>query len=70
MKRNYTIIIEKGNNDFLTSEVVESPGCHTQAKTIDELIIRSKEAIGLFLECANKNTEFRRNFIGLQVITI
>jgi predicted RNase H-like HicB family nuclease len=48
MKQNYTIIIEKGSDGFLTSEVVELPGCHTQAKTMDELIIRSKEAIGLF----------------------
>jgi predicted RNase H-like HicB family nuclease len=70
MKQNYTIIIEKGSDGFLTSEVVELPGCHTQVKTMDELIIRSKEAIGLFLECADENTEFRRNFVGLQTIAV
>ena len=45
MKKKYTISIEKDEDDWLVSEVVELPGCHTQAKTMDELIKRTKEAI-------------------------
>jgi len=46
----YNIIIEKGEDGYLISEVIEIPGCHTQAKTMDQLIERTKEAIELCLE--------------------
>ena len=45
----YTIIIEKGEDGYLISEIVELPGCHAQAKTLDELMKRTKEAIALSL---------------------
>ena len=32
------------------AEVVELPGCHTQARDMNELIERTKEAISLCLE--------------------
>ncbi len=50
MGKKYTIIIEKGEDSYLISDVVELPGCHTQAKTLDELLKRTKEAISLFHE--------------------
>ena len=43
----FNLIIEKGEDGYFISEVVELPGCHTQAKSIDELIKRTKEAIKL-----------------------
>ena len=48
---DFNVIIEKGEDGYLISEVVGLPGCHTQAKTMDELIERTKEAISLYLEC-------------------
>ena len=45
MKRKYTAVIEKDEDGWLVSEVIELPGCHTQAKTIEQLIERTKEAI-------------------------
>lgn len=50
MARKFTVIIEKDNDGWLVSEVVELPGCHTQAKTLDQLIERTKEAIDAYLE--------------------
>lgn len=41
----YNILIEKDEDGWLVSSVIELPGCHTQAKTFDELIKRTKEAI-------------------------
>jgi len=41
----YTVLIEQDEDGWLVSEVVELPGCHTQAKTLDELISRTREAI-------------------------
>ncbi len=45
MKRKYTVLIEKDEEGWLVSEVVELPGCHTQAKTMDQLLDRTREAI-------------------------
>ena len=44
----FTVVIEKDEDDYYVGEVVELPGCHTQAKTVDELMERIKEAIGLY----------------------
>ena len=50
MPRKYNIVVEKGQDGYLISDVIELPGCRTQAKTYDELILRTKEAISLFVE--------------------
>lgn len=47
MPNRFTIIIEEGEDGYLISEVLELPGCHTQGKTLDELMERTKEAISL-----------------------
>jgi len=49
MAKTYNVVIEKGEDGFLISDVVELPGCHTQAKTIKELIQRTKDAISIYL---------------------
>ncbi len=49
MKEKFTVIVEQGEDGYLISEVVELPGCHTQAKTYDELLNRTKEAIALYI---------------------
>ena len=46
----YTIIIEKDTDGWLVSELIGLPGCHTQAKTMDQLIERTKEAIQAYLD--------------------
>ena len=50
VKRKFNILIEKGKEGWLVSEVVELQECHTQAKNIKELMRRTKEAIFLCLE--------------------
>ncbi len=65
---DFNVIIEKGEDGYLISEVVELQGCHTQAKNIDELIKRTKEAISLCL--AEQTNKMRKNFIGIQKIEV
>lgn len=48
MSKEFSIVIEKGEDGYLISEVIGLAGCHTQAKTLDELIKRTKEAISLY----------------------
>ena len=50
MEREFTIIIEKDEDGYYVASVVELPGCHTQGKTLDELMKRIREAIELYLE--------------------
>lgn len=69
MSEKYTVIVEQGEDGYLISEVVELPGCHTQAKTYDLLIERTKEAIVLYLEVQGK-PETISKFLSLQQIEV
>ncbi|MEL7665533.1 MAG: type II toxin-antitoxin system HicB family antitoxin [Methanosarcina mazei] len=48
--REFTVVIEQDEDGIYVASVPELPGCHTQAKTLDELNRRIKEAIELYLE--------------------
>ncbi len=65
----FNIIIEKGIDGYLISNVIELPGCHTQAKTYDELILRTKEAIELYLE-VKKDFTPENTFVALQKMEV
>jgi len=68
-KRKFTLIIEKDEEGWLVSEVVELPGCHTQAKTMDQLLERTREAISAYLE-DTKRPDFVEEFVGVQQIEV
>ena len=69
MKGEFTVIIEKDSEGFLVASVPEIPGCHTQAKTFDQLNERIKEAIELCLLEYETPTE-RNQFLGIQRIAV
>jgi predicted RNase H-like HicB family nuclease len=51
--------------------VPELEGCHTQAKTLDELRERIKEAIELYLEVESDLIhEMPLNFVGIQKVEV
>lgn len=50
MTQTFNMVIEQDEEGWLVSEIVELPGCHTQAKTFDELISRTKEAIRAYVK--------------------
>jgi len=66
---DFNVIIEKGEDGFYISEVIELSGCHTQGKTIDELMERTREAIELCLE-EKQDINIETSFIGLQKIEV
>ncbi len=69
MVKKYTLIIERDEDGWLVSEVVELPGCHTQAKTMDKLLNRTKEAIKAYLETSTE-PEIYEEFVGVQQIEV
>jgi predicted RNase H-like HicB family nuclease len=66
----FTVIIEKDKEGYFVGEVVELPGCHTQAKSLDELMERIKEAIELYLDVQGEAIEKELEFVGIQEIII
>ena len=68
MTSTYNIIVEQGKDGYLISEVIGLPGCHTQAKTYDDLIKRTKEAIRLYLKV--KKPDDLPKFIALQQVEL
>jgi predicted RNase H-like HicB family nuclease len=71
MKREFNVIIERGEDGYLISEVIGLSGCHSQAKSYDELIKRTKEAITLYLNCQDKTSlPLADSFLAVQKLTV
>ena len=49
-KREFSVIVERDQAGFYVASVPELPGCHTQARSLDLLVNRIREAIQLCLE--------------------
>lgn len=69
MRNIYNVLIEQDEEGWFVSEVVGLPGCHTQAKSLDELMKMTKELISEYLE-AKKGKTVQEKFIGLQQIEV
>ena len=67
MHRDFNVIIEKDEDGYLVASVPSLKGCHTQAKSLDTLIKRIKEAIELCLEVEQPTLV---EFIGVQKVTV
>jgi len=50
MAREFIVVIERDEDGYLVASAPSLPGCHTQARSTDELLDRVKEAIELCLE--------------------
>ena len=69
MARKYNVIIEKGEDGWFISEVVELPGCRTQGKSVKQLLERTKEAIQAYLG-TEKPPRVLTRFVGIQQIEV
>ena len=69
MGRKFNVVIEKDEDGFYIATVPSLPDCHTQAKGMDELLERIKEAISLYLEVERRDeADFETEFVGVQVV--
>ncbi len=50
MGRELEIVVERDEEGFYVASVPALPGCHTQAKSLDELLERIREAVEVYLE--------------------
>lgn len=67
--REFSVIIERDEDGIYVATVPELRGCHTQAKSLDKLLERVREAIQLCLDVHGKSAG-STEFIGIQRILI
>ena len=70
MKKEFTVVIERDEDGYFVGSVPALRGCHTQAKSLDELMERMKEAVRLCLEVEGEPTEGELSFVGVQRIAV
>jgi predicted RNase H-like HicB family nuclease len=69
MEIGFNVIVERDEDGFYVASVPEIPGCHTQAKSLDALMERIREAIDLCLEEQGPPVSTPQ-FIGVQRVTV
>ena len=69
MSREFNVVIEKDADGYFVATVPSLQGCHTQAKSLDELMERIKEAISLCLELEADTSE-PLEFVGIQKVAV
>jgi predicted RNase H-like HicB family nuclease len=67
-KREFSVLVERDADGYYVASVPELRGCHTQARSLDKLMERVREAIELCLEVEQdiSTTEF----VGVQRIAV
>jgi predicted RNase H-like HicB family nuclease len=69
MTRQFDVVVEKDSEGYFVATVPALPGCHTQAKSLDDLMSRIREAIELCLEVQGNPAE-PLEFVGVQRVTV
>lgn len=67
MSHDFHVVVEKDADGWFVASVPALRGCHTQAKSLDVLMRRIREAIELCLEVQETPAT---EFIGVQRITV
>ncbi|MBU1405987.1 MAG: type II toxin-antitoxin system HicB family antitoxin [Proteobacteria bacterium] len=67
MIREFNVVIEKDEDGYFVASVPALRGCHTQAKSLDILMKRIREAIEVCLEVEEPVSN---EFVGVQRIAV
>ena len=68
-KRKFTVLIEQDEDGYLVATVPALRGCHTQAKSLETLMKRVREAIALCLE-EESDRAGTLELVGVQQVTV
>lgn len=69
MGKEFDVVIERDADGYYVASVPALLGCHTQARSLDTLMARIKEAIALCLEVQNVPSP-QLSFVGVQRVSI
>ena len=67
MTREFNVVIERDDDGYVVASVPSLRGCHTQAKSLDVLMKRVREAIELCLEVEDPVSN---EFVGVQRVAV
>jgi predicted RNase H-like HicB family nuclease len=67
--RQFDVVIERDQEGMYVGSVPQLPGCHTQGRSLDELMERIREAVELCLEVEGSHAQ-SLEFVGIQRITV
>lgn len=70
MARQFTVVIERDDEGYLVGSVPALKGCHTQARSMDELLERIREAIQLCLEVQGEEATESLELVGIQSVAV
>ena len=69
MARQFDVVIERDEEGLYVASVPQLPGCHTDATSLDDLMVEIREAIELCLEVEGQEPT-NLEFVGIQRVTI
>ena len=69
MNHQFDVVVERDSEGYFVASVPALPGCHSQAKSLDELMARIREASELCLEVQGQSFE-SLDFVGVQRVTV
>lgn len=68
MQQKFNVVIERDSEGWLVASVPSLHGCHTQARSFDELDVRIREAIALCVEL--DPSTIHPEFVGIQQVEV
>ena len=69
MTRHFDVVVERDTAGYFVASVPAISGCHTQARSLDELMARVREAIELCLEVQGQPID-DLDFVGVQRVSV
>ena len=69
LQRQFDVVIERDEEGYYVASVPQLPGCHTQARSLDEVTERIREAVELCLEVEGAPEQVLE-FAGIQRISV
>lgn len=69
MQRQFDVVIERDDEGYYVATVPQLPGCHTQARSLEVVTERIREAVELCLEVEGAPDQ-ALEFVGIQRISV
>lgn len=70
MTKNFQVIIEQDADGWFVGSARSLPGCHSQARSLDVLMERMREAIALALEGQGPEQATELELVGIQRLAV
>lgn len=70
MAREFLVVVERDEDGYLVASVPSLKGCHTQARSMDHVMERIREAIQLCLEVEEGKESPALELVGIHKVAV